>query len=180
MRCMALVIGVIALVSGCSKQPQGHPGVQIFQTNDSLMYISASPIKIGAPVTFWYEVGPARKALLKEAIVYRLRGPGLTVAPKGQEPIVLSPLEETDAKLTRKIAVRQGSTVWYQEEEPVPPQRLDAVCSWKFTLTSDVKLKIQDIEFVAEYWSSYKSPYGEVGYLVAGDTVRIPVVKEDK
>jgi hypothetical protein len=173
---MAIVMIAVTLACGCSKQSAVHPGVRI---NDSQMYVSAKPIRRGTPVTFWFELEPTRKAALKEAIADRFGMPGLKSAPQGQEPVDQSTVEVTDAKVTRKVVVKQGGTILYQREETVTRENMEDLCSWTINSAkwADVKLTGHDIEFDVDYWRSYKSPYGNVGVAVIDNSVLIPVVE---
>jgi hypothetical protein len=170
-RFFAIVLLTVLMACGCSKQPTVHPGVQI---NDLPMYISEKPIIPGDPVTFWFKMNSSSKKALKEAVDYRFGCPGLKINEVDQ-----STVEVTDAKVTRKVAVKQGGKILYQHEDTVTPDNMVELSSWTINSEkwADVQLTSQDIEFGVDYWRSYKSTNGIGGHAVMWNCVKIPVAK---
>jgi hypothetical protein len=176
MRYLMIILAATAMATGCSKSSPPHPGVQI---NDSLMSISANPIE-GKPVTFWHSLAEPRKELLREALAWRCGPPGITLTPRGRDPIILSDVEVSDARVTRKVMVKQGTAVLYTAEWDVTQENLERLCSCTVDSTEwqDIPLTDEDIAFSVDYWRYYETEYGKGGYSIISDLVLIPVRKE--
>jgi hypothetical protein len=177
MKYLFLTLATALILVGCSERNQKHPGIQI---NDSLMHISANPIT-GKPVTFWHELSEPRMKLLQEALAWRYGPSGITIMQKdGSQPVVLSEVEVSNSKLTRKISVKQGDTVLYAREQDVTKDNLESLgsCTIVSSEWEDVSLSTEDIAFSVDYWRSYETKYGGGGESIVSDMVMIPVRKE--
>lgn len=172
----ALCVAALMIVMGCSERSDPHPGIQI---NDSLMYISANPIT-GKPVTFWHSLSESRRKLLREMLTYRYGASGITLTPKGGEPVVLSDVVVSNARLTRRVTIKQGDSVLYAREEGLTQENLDRLCSCTVVSTEweDIPLREKDVAFSVDYWRSYETEYGGGGDMVVSDLVMIPVRKK--
>lgn len=144
--------------------------------NDSLMYVSANPIT-GKPVTLWHDLSAPRRTLLEEVLSWRHGPSGITLAPEGGAPVVLSDVKVTSARLTRKVTVKQGDSVLYASEQAVTPDNLDSLCSCTIVSTewNDIPWTSEDIEFSVEYWRHYETEYGGGSHLIVSDLVMISV-----
>lgn len=177
MKYLILTLATAVLVTGCSKSSPQHPGIQI---NDSLMHVSANPIT-GKPVTFWHEISEPRIKLLREALTWRYGASGVTITLEdGAPPIVLSEVEVSNSRLTRKVAVKQGDTVLYAREQEVTEDNLESLVSCTIVSSEwkDVPLTSEDIVFSVNYWRYYETKYGGGGDSIVSDMVMIPVRKE--
>ncbi|WP_269522080.1 hypothetical protein [Coraliomargarita parva] len=175
MKKIILIVAVAFMAISCSKE-DSHPGIQI---NDSEMYISASPI-VDKPVTFWHSLSGPRVEVLREALSLRNGPPGISIAPEGKDPIDLWKVEVTDARLSRKVEIKQGDNVLYRREQDITQTNLNSLTSC--TISShdwnEITLSNEDILFSVDYWWYYESPHGSGGYSVVSDLVMIPVRKE--
>lgn len=176
MRYPMIILAVVMIAMGCSKSSPPHQGVQI---NDSLMYISANPIK-GKPVTFWHSLSDPRRQLLQEALTWRYGPSGITITPKDSDPVVLSNAEVSSARLTRKITVKQGNSVLYADEQYVTQENVDSLssCTVDSTEWENISLADEDIVFSVDYWRYYETEYGRGGNAIVSDMVKIPVRKK--
>ena len=163
------------MVIGCAKE-ESHPGVQI---NDSQMYISANPIS-DKPVTFWHSLSGPRVEVLKEALSSRLGPPGTSITPEGENPIDLWKVEVTDARLSRKIEIKQGGNILFSREQNITQENIESLISCKISSKNwnDITLSKDDIKFSVDYWRHYGSEYGSGRYPVVSDLAVIPVRKE--
>lgn len=176
MKYLFLTLATALILVGCSERNQKHPGIQI---NDSLMHISANPIT-GKPVTFWHELSEPRMKLVQDALISRHGASGITLTPKGGEPVVLSDVVVSNARLTRRVTIKQGDSVLYAREEDVTLENLDRLCSCTVVSTEwkDIPLREEDVAFSVDYWRSYETEYGGGGDMVVSDLVMIPVRKK--
>lgn len=173
MRYVMMLLAVAIVATSCSKSTPSHPGVQI---NDSLMYISANPIT-GKPVTFWHALSEPRSELLREALTWRYGPAGITITPEGKEPIVLSNVEVSNSRVTRKITVKQGDVVLYADEQDVTQDNLAVLssCTVESADWQDIPLGDDEIIFSVDYWRYYETKYGGGGESMLSDMVMIPV-----
>ncbi len=146
-----MIMLTLAMVApGCSKRNSRHPGVQI---NDSLMYVSANPIT-GKPVTFWHTLSEPRRKVLREALAWRYGPPGITITPEGRDPVILSEVEVSASRVTRKLTVKQGDTVCHDVEHDVMEKNLETLvtCIIESTDWKEIELTEEDIFFCIDYY----------------------------
>ena len=176
MRYLMIIFVAVMVAIGCSDNTHPHPGVQI---NDSLMYISSNPIK-GKPVTFWHSLSDPRRKLLQEALSWRYGPPGITITPEDNDPVVLSNVEVSSARLARKITVKQGNSVLYSEEQDVTRENVDSLssCTVDSTEWEDIALTDEDVAFSVDYWRYYETEYGRGGNSIVSDMVKVPVLEK--